>query len=377
MSHLKLCSWNIAEFDQALNGTSPLDVSRRSAIADEIRQLAPDILCIVEASRDLVALRQFVANELGDAYEIPVLPGTEEALQIADEAEKWSALTRLYRLPNRKKSAAGPAAQWIWFLVRRSLGANPALVPPAVYDAFAQSQYEDAEDRDATDGKWTVYWWHTEKPVRHRYDRHPQVVSLTLAGQTVEIIGAHLKSKINTQRPEYKDGYLTGEYLATAVGARGKLATEAVHMRKYIDARFAQEPDPRIFVVGDLNDGPGKEFFERKYMLFDLVSNVQGSIFEAKRFLNHGLFDYDERLRWTYFLDKADPIDPQRIPYVLLDHIMFTQALTRAGSLPRVDAHAGWVEHKLHDTINAERRRNPTSDHKPVSLLIRIAEDVA
>jgi len=375
--HIKLTTWNIAEFDEALNVQSPQSEDRRRAIAEQIRQLAPDILCIVEASRDLPALRAFIRQELGDAYEVPVLPGTDEAFQIADTKEKWRVLSKLYRLPNRAKSAAGPAAQWIWFLVRRGLNSEPGLVAPTVFDAFARSQFEDEEDREAIDGRWRVYWWNDEAGVRHSYDRHPQVLSLKLAGQTVEIIGAHLKSKLNKLAPEFADGHLTGPYLRNALSARGKLATEAIHIRKYIDARFGQEPDPRIIVLGDLNDGPGKEFFERKYMLFDLVSNLQGSIFEAKRYLNHALFDYDERLRWTYFLDKADPIDPQRIPYVLLDHILFTQAMTSDTALPRIDKAAGWVEHKLHDTINADRPRNPTSDHKPVSMLIRVAEDVA
>jgi len=374
MTHIRLTSWNIKELDEVLNGTRPAEVARRAAIAEQILALDADILCVLEASRDLAAFRRFVTQELADQYEIAILPGTDEVLALADEAEKWRELTRLYGLPNRKKSAGGPAAQWIWFLVRRSLNAAPRLLSPRVFDEFARAQFEDAEDRDRDDGRWIVYWWQGETPVKHRHDRHPQVLQLTLAGKPVEIIGCHLKSKINQAKVERNpDGSLTGPYLRTATQARGKLASEAVHVRKYIDARFAQEPDPLIFVVGDLNDGPGKEFFERKYMLFDLISNLQGSIFEARKYLNHALFDYEGELRWSYFLHGKDKVDPDRDPKVLLDHILFTQGLVDKTSLPRVEPGAGKVEHLIHDTINAMRPKDPTSDHKPVSCMIRVA----
>lgn len=231
MTEITLTVWNIQEFDEALNGQSLAARGRQEAIAAQIRAMDPDILCVVEASRDLPAMRRFVRQHLSDEYDIPVLPGTEEALRLADEAEKWRALSRLYRLPNRRKSASGPAAQWIWFLVRRRLDAAPTLVPPVVFSDFARRQFLDRDDRERTDGRWTVHWWQEEKPTAHRHDRHPQVVRLTLAGRPVEIIGAHLKSKLNKATPEFVDGHLTGEFLRVALSARGKLATEAVHIR--------------------------------------------------------------------------------------------------------------------------------------------------
>ena len=75
--------------------------------------------------------------------------------------------------------------------------------------------------------------------------------------------------------------------LKEAIKARIKLVTEAEKIRHYINARFQQEPAPRIFVLGDANDGPGKRFFERQYLFFDLLSNIQGNVFFARQFLNH------------------------------------------------------------------------------------------
>jgi len=71
-----------------------------------------------------------------------------------------------------------------------------------------------------------------------------------------------------------------------ALKARIKLATEATNVRAYVDAKFGQVANPAIFVMGDLNDGPGEEYFEEQFLFFDLVSNVQVDIFSASRFLN-------------------------------------------------------------------------------------------
>jgi len=43
--------------------------------------------------------------------------------------------------------------------------------------------------------------------------------------------------------------------------------------------------------MGDFNDGPGKEFFESRHLFLDLISNIQGSIFEADKYLGLGARD--------------------------------------------------------------------------------------
>uniref|UniRef100_UPI00286D8089 hypothetical protein n=1 Tax=Sandarakinorhabdus sp. TaxID=1916663 RepID=UPI00286D8089 len=133
----------------------------------------------------------------------------------------------------------------------------------------------------------------------------------------------------------------------------------------------------------DLNDGPGREVFERKHLYFDLIGNLQGSIFEAERFLNHALFDYgataaatgENKLRWSYKLSGKDPVDPTRDPRLLLDHIMFTQRLVAKGQFPRIGGGAGLVEHAVHERVNAMRPKKvpETSDHRPVSVTLTLA----
>jgi hypothetical protein len=163
------------------------------------------------------------------------------------------------------------------------------------------------------------------------------------------------------------------QFIREALTARIKMTTEATNVRAYIDAKFKQVEKPAIFVMGDLNDGPGKEYFEDQYLFFDLLSNIQGDVFFASRYLNHTLFDFPDHLRWSVYFE--DFVEPTRDPHILLDHILFTQGLVD-GTLPwRIDAHAGKVEHEIHDLINATLTQNAkTSDHKPVSLVVTTKE---
>jgi hypothetical protein len=198
-------------------------------------------------------------------------------------------------------------------------------------------------------------------------------------GDLVEIIGVHLKSKFMSQTPrkrrpdeDFEDYALeprVASYLARSHEARIKLSSEALNVRAYIDHRFAQDADPAIMVLGDLNDGPGKELMEREYLLHDLISNLQGEVFFAQRFLNHALFDQPHELRWTAHFN--DMLEPDRSPFILLDHILFTQGMTRSGTSPLwVGSNAGLVEHRIHEEIEAAFGKGTASDHRPVSVVL-------
>jgi hypothetical protein len=122
-------------------------------------------------------------------------------------------------------------------------------------------------------------------------------------------------------------------------------------------------------ILGDHNDGIGKDYFEEYYLFFDLIINaIQGDVMNAEEFFNHALFDFKASLRWSARYD--DPITHKKAADnpLLLDHILFSQPLVN-GSLPlQVNANAGLVEHEIHDRVNAlATKRTYTSDHCPVS----------
>ncbi|WP_025898354.1 hypothetical protein [Sneathiella glossodoripedis] len=276
--------------------------------------------------------------------------------------------------------------QWLWFLVKKNLAdkISPRLLSVNVWQNFAARSSETIKD----DGRWNIsiprlkdFGDVKDVPVstrdEHSYYRHPQTLVFEVAGARHEIIGAHLKSKFTGSSPrkrkaeedfeDYSKVKSVQKYLAKAHAARVKLSSEASNIRAYIDQRFQQESDPSIIVLGDLNDGPGKELLEREYLLHDLISNLQGDVFLARQFLNHALFDYPQHLRWTCVFE--DKIDPARSPHILLDHILFTQAFTHGGTGSlAAKSGAGKVEHLAFEEVESAFGKGAAGDHRPVSL---------
>lgn len=331
MATMKFTSWNIENLDKLMKpGIDQGSKKRLENIAREVSEIDPDVLCVLEGPKGEAAIKKFAKNALNDSL-VPVLA------------------------PDKAYATSG--SQWVWFLVKPSLKESASLLPTSVYDDFAGKS-------------WKVHYWGDFQEETHNHYRHPQVLILDLLDARVECIGLHLKSKF--VRGGESDWNAGGErrnsFIQKATKARIKLTTEAVNVRNYIDRKFQQVKSPAIFVMGDLNDGPGKEYFERHYLFFDLMSNIQGDVFFAHRFLNHALFDFPEDLRWSVHFD--DFVDPLRDPHILLDHILFTQPLV-SGALPlKIEQGAGKVEHEVHELMNAGApSKQVTSDHRPVSVV--------
>ena len=337
MGTIKIVSWNICDLGrltkEPLNQTQQ---KRRECIIREIRDLSPDILCLLEGPKGENDI-DLISNDWLKGEWIPVKVSDGE---YATQGE-----------------------QWIWFLVRNEYSDIASLLPIETWDAFTGGS------------SWKYHLWGEFEEKPHKHYRHPQVLIFNWKGLRVELIGLHLKSKfINNGGKMWKaGGQQQQDFIRGALTARIKMTTEATNVRAYVDAKFKQVENPAIFVLGDLNDGPGKEYFEENYLFFDLISNIQGDVFFARRYLYHALFDFANDLRWsTYFKDF---VDPNRDPHILLDHILFTQGLVD-GSFPlRIDAHSGKVEHEIHDLINGSLQKSvQTSDHKPVSVIVTTKE---
>ncbi|WP_224815814.1 hypothetical protein [Hasllibacter sp. MH4015] len=410
---MKLTTWNIKWFGQLLQGmtrTTPqrskkvtssagkaLQRLQRERIALEIETINPDILCIQEgpSTGNIARLKTFCAEDL---------------------AGRWSVVERA----GSDKYYIG-GSQGIFFLVKTALvpALDPTLLPISRWrEATEIESRVDPEAGGEHQDKWNVNhpWFKMDRghpdvdvaydfgdgsdgaddavpnPTRssreHWHYRHPQTLICTIGGKRVDFIGAHLKSKFGGDdykkasdlrkkpKPTKAEERLIEAVEQVAVEARVKLTTECVNIRHYIDNRFRNEPWPAVFLLGDLNDGIGKEYFERRYLFHDLISNLQGDVFFAQRFLNHALFDYGLESggdhRWSALFQDA--WDPGRAPEVLLDHIMFTQSVTGEAALDRagvrVHSKAGRVEHDIHEAVNAvfDTRSDFTSDHRPVSV---------
>jgi len=340
---LKVATWNI-EHAYKLISDNPSNtiLDRRHRVHSTIKSMDPDILCIQEGPKGEQAIDDFCTSVLNREW-VPVL------LKESGDA-----------LGDKNKEYKTKGNQWIWFLVRPELLNSCRLQPPSVWQSFVE--------RD----KWPVNYWGQVSVKNHSHYRHPQVMIYKLNDDhEIELIGVHLKSKINMFTVERDaEGNLTGDYLAEATEARIKLATEARNIRRYIAAKFDQSAQPGLLVMGDCNDGPGHDYFEKQYLFFDLISNLQGDVMMAERFFNHALFDFSGHLRWTakYRDEVSEPPIPASRNPLLLDHILMSQPLCR-GKFPIVaNEYAGKVEHEPYERYNAGATKNArTSDHRPVS----------
>lgn len=413
---LRLTTWNIEWFGQLLQGKTRTIPSRSRDVTDaagkalqalQLQQIAaqieaidPDVLCIQEgpSTGNVGRLEAFCADKLSGGW------------------------TVVRRPPGEPYFISG--SQGIFFLVRTSRQSelSPRLLPNSQWIAAteAESRIDPFAEGTGEHGRtWPIVhpWFKPDAtnpghgvvdadfdgegdpPAagltdrHHSHHRHPQVLVCSFNGRRVDFIGLHLKSKFSHE--DYaKAGALRRKPKLTkaevalinaveqaAVSARVRISTEVINVRYFIDNRFRNEPDPAIFVLGDLNDGPGKEYFERRYLFHDLIGGLQGEVFFAQRFLNHALFDYAPREgdnhRWTARF--RDAWDPARREEILLDHIAFTQGLTGPQALAknglRVPPKAGRVEHEIHNAVNAvfARIEDFTSDHRPVTVDVEVA----
>jgi len=335
MRKLKVTCWNIKHMKRLIQpNLSDNNLKRRDGVRDQLLQMNPDILCIIEGPNSEIDIDTFTRNVLNDTYSAVKSENGEYGIK---------------------------GTQWMWFLVKNELLNNCSLLPIDTWYEF-------------TSGKnWEVnYWGHFEKETHSHY-RLPQVLIMDIDGQRVEFINVHFKSKyVNSGQSDWNAGGERREtFIKNALKARIKMTTEATDVRRYIDTKFEQVENPAIFVLGDMNDGPGKEFFENQFLFFDLISNIQGDIFSADKFLNHGLFDFSNSLRWSAEFD--DFVTGENNKKILLDHIMFTQSLVNWQLNVTVEPNSGYIEHEIHDLVNSLlNSRQKTSDHKPVSIELSI-----
>lgn len=372
MEGFKFTAWNIEHADKLLDLVADSDddkrrkaTARRDAIAAEISALDADILLVSEGPN---------GEERATEFFDQVAPDYRLIVRGSDDRDDYGM----------RGTDAVTGRQWLWFLIRKT-----APIDGQLLHLDRWRHHTEASSRgEHKGGRWDVSYpelkidddgadrfeYSIEK--NHGHWRHPQVLQATIDGHFFEIIGCHLKSKITRVRPKgdvMGESFFTEnrELVADLIKSRVKITTECADIRHYIDHRFAEDASAPIIVAGDLNDGPGKERIERRFLYHDLIGTLQGEVFFARRFLNHALFDFAEEERWSVFF--RDRLDPERSPRILLDHILFSQSFTGNSQVEpfgfRAMAGGGLVEHEVHHAINGTRPKYAeTSDHKPVSM---------
>lgn len=200
----------------------------------------------------------------------------------------------------------------------------------------------------------------------YQFTREPLAAELTISGRRMVLVNLHSKSKyIHGGRALWDNEATRPQFIAQAVRNRRRIAAELMRVRKWLDAVLEAGPEERIAVLGDLNDGPGVDFFEEHYLINNVVAIVSGNPFNPRRMLRHAFIDRElkERNFTARFDDFIDNISDRPL---LLDHILLSPALYWGG------LRNARIEHEVFEaeTQKGNGRDDRPSDHRPQSVTL-------
>jgi endonuclease/exonuclease/phosphatase family metal-dependent hydrolase len=202
----------------------------------------------------------------------------------------------------------------------------------------------------------------------YQFTRTPLVVDLTFGGRALRMIVMHTKSNfINQGQQLWDDPTTRQQYVISALKNRRRISTEGMRVRTFLDATLQSDPQANVIVLGDLNDGPGLDYFEELYLSHNVTDIMVGSAFQPEWIFAHAQHDAPAAERYTAVFD--DFVTGEQNKHVLLDHILLSPGLRRGG-LKKV-AKSGRVRHAEYDSEvvnNGQNREDRPSDHRPVSV---------
>jgi endonuclease/exonuclease/phosphatase family metal-dependent hydrolase len=295
-------------------------------LAAVIRAVAPDILALEEAPSRKEELDLFVATHLSG----PGGPLYNSILGDSGGAQKLAVLFK----PSKVSAALAPSS-----------GITTLL---------------DAWNADV-DGDMLL------DP--YEFTRKPLVIDVQAGTHRMQVIVMHTKSSfVNEGEAMWNDPARRQDYVVAALKARRRNATEGMRARKYMEERIAADATARIILLGDLNDGPGLDYFEELYLAHNVTDILVGSAFEPELVFAHAQHDVPRAKRFTAVFD--DFVENVKKKKLLLDHILMSPALAGPTGLRKVP-NSGAIHHAEYNAQikNAgKKREDRPSDHRPVSV---------
>ena len=299
-----------------------------SRIQGTIREVDPDILGIVEGPKLPSQMEKFVQGYLKDQSGNPIYN------VVASPSERTQ---RQYLLV--KRGAATPVR--------------------TLYD---EPRYEKMVER------WKFYPWGAYMPKDakpHTFHRQPLVAELEVQERKLTIILVHIKSKHIGLKPSDEK-----EYVEKSVLARQEIISEIKKVRDYLDDALTEEMTRSIVVMGDMNDGPGRDRFEAEFMLQNLVDVIQGTLLNPELNVYHVLENLQTDAFSLEFEDSEDGTKKRE----LIDHILMAPGMFTGMADLTYKKGSGKVEHKAWEnhvgTDPDHIRDDRPSDHRPVTCEI-------
>jgi endonuclease/exonuclease/phosphatase family metal-dependent hydrolase len=301
---------------------------RRDDLAAVIKEIAPDLIIVVEGPSRPEELALFFQSDVGPAWRTFLQPTPRSSQNIG------AAL-----------NAAGG---------KFDLSAT-RLLDSATNRAFEPFLVDTDDD--------------TVKEQYH-YERLPLDLEVALAnGRRLRILGLHLKSK------GIFDAYEWSKWWSVADGNRRKILAQALHIRTKFVEPFLTDPatkDIPLIVCGDINDGPGFDASEKR-LFGSGIERLMGDVWRPAFCLRNALFDSlpevnrrkldFESLYTTRF---ADPIFNGVYHREWIDHVLYTANQDGAW------ISAAGVVRKAADDQALLAKYRFASDHYPVIVTVTL-----
>ena len=203
------------------------------------------------------------------------------------------------------------------------------------------------------------------------FARVPQIISFQFDGQSFTLINNHLKSKyVNDGESLFSAGGQDRlEYFRLSLIARRRISGEAYRLRTFIDRLLEHDPAANIILCGDLNDGPGSDYFERNFLTHSVVDRVFGSIFHRQRQLTHVLLNGDSTDYTAKFFDFIEGQERE----LIIDHIGLSKGVVNHyGNWAGRVAVDEFEQQVLPDDGTLNDRDLMPSDHRPVVVELAV-----
>jgi len=354
----KLCSYNIKWFSRLFDGSNNLvstdepsqmyEVTKEEqlqAIAAVLQSLDADIYCIVEGpntnrtGRDTVVALENFATHFG-------LKTNKALVGLASPTEQEICL--LYN-PDKVQASFSPKGTEISCLTDLSDFFDGKKLSPS--PRFDQHYIIDIEE-DSVQEVFT-------------FERAPLEATIQLLnnGSSIyefELIGVHAKSKIVSGVSEEIYSKLN------SISNRRKLIAQCQWIRDRVEELLAENKN--VAVMGDFNDGPGLDFYERQFGK-SAVEITIGDIGDVSTLLRNPFTKakWSKSKGWSPSTARFFQFDSRRNINVLLDFILLSPNMAE-----KLDAewriwHPYENSHEIGD-LDLKNALKKASDHYPVTV---------